>query len=111
MREIMLDSRRPAWSHQNGDRLIEIGCIELVNRIPSRRDFTVRQSASATCLPRPRPYTGFDGVAEGQADVHRVRRDSLIHRRGAIVIHNAAFDIGFLNSELGRCARRSPWTG
>ncbi len=39
MREIILDTETTGLSHQNGDRLIEIGCIELVNRIPSGREF------------------------------------------------------------------------
>jgi DNA polymerase-3 subunit epsilon len=104
MREIILDTETTGLSHQNGDRLIEIGCIELVNRIPSGREFhrfvnpqrDVPAEAEAvhglsTAFLRDKPL--FADVAGELLEF--IAGD-------AIVIHNAAFDIGFLNFELGR---------
>jgi DNA polymerase III subunit epsilon len=104
MREIILDTETTGLSHQNGDRLIEIGCIELVNRIPSGREFhrfvnpqrDVPAEAEAihglsTAFLRDKPL--FADVAGEFLEF--IAQD-------AIVIHNAAFDIGFLNFELGR---------
>jgi DNA polymerase-3 subunit epsilon len=104
MREIILDTETTGLSPQGGDRLIEIGCIELVNRIPSGREFH--------CFVNPDRDVPAEAVA-----VHGLTGDFLKDKprfaevagaflqfiaEDAIVIHNAAFDIGFLNYELGR---------
>ncbi len=104
MREIILDTETTGLSPQGGDRLIEIGCIELVNRIPSGREFH--------CFINPER----DVPAEAEA-VHGLSTDFLRDKprfaevasaflafiaEDALVIHNAAFDIGFLNFELSR---------
>jgi DNA polymerase-3 subunit epsilon len=104
MREIILDTETTGLNPQGGDRLIEIGCIELINRIPSGREFH--------CFINPER----DVPAEAQA-VHGLSTDFLKDKplfahvaadflafigEDGLVIHNAAFDIGFLNFELGR---------
>jgi DNA polymerase-3 subunit epsilon len=106
MREIILDTETTGLNPQGGDRLIEIGCIELINRIPSGREFH--------CFINPER----DVPAEAQA-VHGLSTDFLKDKplfaqvaadflafigEDGLVIHNAAFDIGFLNFELGRLA-------
>jgi DNA polymerase-3 subunit epsilon len=104
MREIILDTETTGLNPQGGDRLIEIGCIELVNRIPSGREFhrfinperDVPAEAEAvhglsTSFLKDKPL--FAAVAGEFLEF--VAQD-------ALVIHNAAFDIGFLNFELGR---------
>ena len=106
MREIILDTETTGLNPQGGDRLIEIGCIELINRIPSGREFH--------CFINPER----DVPAEAQA-VHGLSTDFLRDKplfaqvapdflafigEDGLVIHNAAFDIGFLNFELGRLA-------
>lgn len=103
MREIILDTETTGLNPQ-GDRLIEIGCIELINRIPSGREFH--------CFINPER----DVPREAEA-VHGISTDFLKDKpkfaevassfldfvaEDGIVIHNAAFDIGFLNFELGR---------
>jgi len=106
MREIILDTETTGLDPQKGDRLIEIGCIELINRIPSGREFhcfinperDVPREAEAvhgisTDFLKDKPK--FAEVAGGFLDF--IAGDGL-------VIHNAAFDIGFLNFELGRLA-------
>jgi DNA polymerase-3 subunit epsilon len=104
MREIILDTETTGLNPQGGDRLIEIGCIELINRIPSGREFH--------CFINPER----DVPAEAQA-VHGLSTDFLQDKplfaqvaadflafigEDGLVIHNAAFDVGFLNFELGR---------
>ncbi len=104
MREIILDTETTGLNPNGGDRLIEIGCIELVNRIPSGREFhrfinpqrDVPAEAEAihglsTAFLRDKPL--FADVAGEFLEF--IAQD-------AIVIHNAAFDVGFLNFELGR---------
>jgi DNA polymerase III subunit epsilon len=103
-REIVLDTETTGFDHKNGDRIIEIGCVELVNRIATGRDFH--------CYVNPER----DVPAEAQK-VHGISSSFLIDKPlfakiaadflafigdDVLVIHNAQFDIGFLNSELGR---------
>ncbi|MDX2258692.1 MAG: DNA polymerase III subunit epsilon [Hyphomicrobiaceae bacterium] len=104
MREIVLDTETTGLDPRNGDRLIEIGCIELVNRIPSGREFhafvnperDVPREAEAvhgisTAFLKDKPL--FAAIAPGFLDF--IGHDQLI-------IHNADFDVGFLNMELTR---------
>lgn len=99
MREIVLDTETTGLDPRKGDRLIEIGCVELVNRIPSGREFhrfinperdvpaeaqAVHGISTAFLLDKPL----FSAVA--QEFLEFVGEDVL-------VIHNATFDMGFLN--------------
>jgi len=104
VREVILDTETTGLDPKKGDRLIEIGCIEIFNRIPTGREYH--------CFINPER----DVPAEAQA-VHGLSTDFLkdkpLFRKVAreflqfigddtLVIHNAQFDIGFLNFELER---------
>jgi DNA polymerase III subunit epsilon len=104
MREIILDTETTGLDPNRGDRLIEIGCIELINRIPTGREF------HRFINPQR------DVPAEAEA-VHGISTAFLVDKPlfadvapeflafiagDGLVIHNAAFDINFLNYELGR---------
>lgn len=104
LREIVLDTETTGLDPRKGDRLIEIGCIELVNRIPTGREYhryinperSVPAEAEAvhglsTSFLLDKPL--FASVADEFLDF--IAGDTL-------VIHNAVFDIGFLNAELER---------
>jgi DNA polymerase-3 subunit epsilon len=106
MREIILDTETTGLDPNRGDRLIEIGCIELLNRIPTGREYhcfinperdvpaeAERVHGISTDFLRDKPK--FVEVAQNFLDF--IAGDGL-------VIHNAAFDIGFLNFELKRVA-------
>ncbi len=104
MREIILDTETTGLNHLNGDRLIEIGCIELVNRIPSGREFhrfvNPQRDVPAEAESVHGISTAFLRDKPLFADVAGEFLEFIA--QDAIVIHNAAFDIGFLNFELGR---------
>jgi DNA polymerase III subunit epsilon len=107
MREIVLDTETTGLDPYQGHRLIEIGCVELVNRIPSgqtfhrylnpERDVPAEAFAvhglSAEFL-RDKPLFGdiVDDLVEFIADA-------------PLVAHNAMFDLGFLNAELDRAGK------
>ncbi len=110
LREIVLDTETTGLDPRKGDRLIEIGCIELVNRIPTGQEFhryinpqrTVPAEAEAvhglsTQFLLDKPL--FAEVAEEFLDF--IAGDTL-------VIHNAVFDVGFLNAELERLGQGPP---
>ena len=101
-RQIVLDTETTGLSAEGGDRIIEIGCVELLNRkltgnnlhfyVNPERDshedaLKVHGISNEFLRDKPR----FEDIAE----------DILNYVRGAeIIIHNAAFDVGFLNKEL-----------
>jgi DNA polymerase-3 subunit epsilon len=104
MREIVLDTETTGLNPQGGDRLIEIACVELLNRIPTGREFhryvnperdvpaeAVAVHGLSADFLKDKPL--FSSVAEEFLGF--IGDDGL-------VIHNAAFDIGFLNAELAR---------
>ncbi|MCB2108042.1 MAG: DNA polymerase III subunit epsilon [Rhodobacteraceae bacterium] len=107
MREIVLDTETTGLDPLNGDRVVEIGCVELVNHVPTGRSYQ-------QYLDPERP------MSEGAAEVSGLTDDFLRGKPkfaetvdaflefigdAPIVAHNAAFDLGFINAELKRCQR------
>lgn len=106
-REIVLDTETTGLSPQQGDRLVEIGCVELINHIPSGRNYHVYINPQ-----RDMPQEAFrvHGLSEEfLADkplfgaVANDFRDFI--GDATLVIHNAPFDMGFLNAELERAGQ------
>jgi len=105
MRQIFLDTETTGLSAEAGDRIIEIGCVELVNRqltgqnlhfyLNPERDShedALKVHGISNEFLRDKPK--FAEVASQIAD----------YLRGAeVIIHNAAFDVGFLDKEFERC--------
>ncbi len=105
MRQIVLDTETTGLSWEKGNRVVEIGCVELVERRPTGRTFQ-RYLNPEGCEfePGAQEVTGL--TLEFLADKPRfvdVVDEFLAFVDGAeVIIHNAAFDIGFLDSELSR---------
>jgi DNA polymerase III subunit epsilon len=107
MREIVFDTETTGLDPNQGDRLVEIGCIELVNRFPSGRTFHCYFNPE-----RDMPESAFkvhglsiDFLKDKPLFVHKV--EELIEFLGdaPLVAHNAMFDLGFLNAELERAKK------
>lgn len=102
-RQIVLDTETTGLSWEKGNRVVEIGCIELVARRPSGRSFQRYLNPDREMEPGASEVTGL--TREFLADKPRfadVVADLLAFIDGAeLVIHNAAFDVGFLDYELG----------
>ena len=105
MREIIFDTETTGLDPQRGDRMVEIGCIEMVNRVLTGRTFhayfnpdrdmpaeaeAVHGLSQAFLADKPR-------FAERAAELLEFIADS------PLVAHNAGFDFGFLNAELTVC--------
>jgi DNA polymerase-3 subunit epsilon len=107
LREIVLDTETTGLDPYQGHRLVEIGCIELVNRIPSGQTFHRYLNPE-----RDMPAEAF-AVHGLSADFLRDKppfaeiADELIAFIGdaPLVAHNAMFDLGFLNAELERARK------
>lgn len=105
MRELVLDTETTGLDYENGDRIVEIGIVELINHIPSGINFHY--------------YLNPDRDSDVSAQkVHGLTREFLSDKprfgdiakelleflsSSKIIIHNASFDLGFINSELQRC--------
>jgi DNA polymerase-3 subunit epsilon len=107
MREIVLDTETTGLDPYQGHRMVEIGCLELVNRFPSGKVFHKYLNPE-----RDMPVEAFNvhGLsAEFLRDkpfFHEIC-DELVEFIGdsPLVAHNANFDLGFLNAEFERCKR------
>lgn len=106
MRQIVLDTETTGLSWEKGNRVVEIGCIELIERRPTGRSFQCYLNPDREFEPGAQEVTGL--TVEFLADKPRFAEivdEFLAFIEGAeLVIHNAAFDVGFLNAELNRLA-------
>ena len=108
MRQVVLDTETTGLEWQKGNRVVEIGCVELVERRATGRTFHAYLNPDREMEPGAQEVTGL--TREFLADKPRfadVADEFLAFIDGAeLVIHNAAFDVGFLDAELGRLERR-----
>lgn len=107
MREIVLDTETTGFDPKNGDRLIEIGCVEIVNRVPTGNEYHVFINPERDV---PIDAQNVHGISteflKDKPLFGAVAADFLAFIGGdTLVIHNAPFDIGFLNAELTRVRR------
>jgi DNA polymerase-3 subunit epsilon len=105
MREIIFDTETTGLDPQRGDRMVEIGCIEMVNRVSTGRTFHAYFHPER---PMPAEAEAVHGLSDAfLADKPRFaeRAAELIEFLGdcPLVAHNAGFDFGFLNAELALC--------
>ncbi|MCE6961014.1 DNA polymerase III subunit epsilon [Cereibacter sphaeroides] len=106
MREIVLDTETTGFEPSEGHRIVEIGAVELLNHMPTRRTFHKYINPQ-----RPMPMEAFEVHGLGDdflrdkplfAQIAREFLDFVGDAR--LVIHNAAFDMKFLNFELARAS-------
>ncbi len=107
MREIVLDTETTGLDPLNGDRLVEIGCIELVNRIPSGQTFHAYLNPERGMPAEAFAIHGLSEEFLKDKPLFAAVADQFLGFLGdaPLVIHNAGFDIGFLNAELERAGR------
>jgi DNA polymerase-3 subunit epsilon len=107
MREIILDTETTGLNPAGGDRVVEIGCIELMNRVETGRTFHAYFNPDR---PMPSEAEAVHGLSDTfLSDKPRFadKVEELLEFIGdaPLIAHNASFDFGFLNHELQRCAR------
>lgn len=109
MREVVFDTETTGIMPGDGHRIVEIGAVEMVNRVMTGR---IYQTYVDPCRPMPRDAQNVHGLSSdfltGQPVFEMVIDDFLAFVGDApLVAHNAAFDMEFLNWELKR-AKRTP---
>jgi DNA polymerase III subunit epsilon len=104
MREIVLDTETTGLDPYQGHRLIEIGCIELVNRRPTGQTFHRYLNPERDVPAEAFAIHGLsDGFLKSKPVFAEIVGDLVTFVGDApLVAHNAAFDLGFLNAELER---------
>src|SRR5712691_3993098 len=104
MREIVFHTETPGLDPYQGHRLIEIGCIELVNRRPTGRAFHRYLNPERDVPAEALAIHGLSGDFLKGKPMFADIVDELMAFVGdaPLVAHNAAFDLGFLNAELER---------
>ncbi len=104
MRQIVLDTETTGLSWDKGNRIVEIGCVELVERRPTGRTYQQYLDPERDFEPGAQEVTGLTReFLAGKPRFADVVDEFLEFIEGAeLVIHNAAFDIGFLDAELAR---------
>ena len=107
MRQIFLDTETTGLSPESGDRIIELGCVEMVDRRLSGRNLHFYVNPERRSHEDAVKIHGLtDEFLADKALFAAVADDLLDYLAGAeIIIHNAGFDVGFLNEELRRLGR------
>ncbi|MGI4730388.1 MAG: DNA polymerase III subunit epsilon [Janthinobacterium lividum] len=107
MREIVFDTETTGLSFSGGDRLVEIGCVELVHRVETGRVFHAYYHPERDMPAEAQAIHGLSTAFLSDKARFHEEVDALIEFVGdaPLVAHNASFDFGFLNGELGRAGR------
>jgi DNA polymerase-3 subunit epsilon len=107
MREIVLDTETTGLDPRQGHRLVEIACVELVHHVPTGRSFHRYVDPGRDIPEDARAVHGLDAEFLAGQPPFAAIVDELLAFIGSdpLVIHNAEFDLAFLNAELARLER------
>ncbi|PPR45029.1 MAG: DNA polymerase III subunit epsilon [Alphaproteobacteria bacterium MarineAlpha5_Bin8] len=102
MREVVLDTETTGLDYKKGDRIIEVGCVELTNHIKTGNNLQFYCSVEKLITESA---TKIHGLTNEFLKKHKPFEDSVDEllnflSNDTLIIHNAEFDLGFLNNEL-----------
>ena len=109
MREIVLDTETTGLDPEAGHRVVEIGCLELINRVPSGRSFQAYLNPERDVPAGAYEVHGLSAefLAKHPVFADMCERFLEFIADSPLVIHNAAFDLKFVNAELRRSGRET----
>src|SRR6201985_939738 len=107
MREIVLDTETTGLDPLRGDRLVEIGCVEIFNRMPTGQVFHRHINPERDMPAEAFAVHGLSSefLSDKPLFAHDVEEFLAFIADAPLVIHNASFDISFINAELERIKR------
>ncbi len=107
MREIVFDTETTGLNPAGGDRMVEIGCIEMFNRVETGRQFHAYFNPERPVPSEAEAVHGLSNIFLSDKPRFGDRAGELLEffEDSPLVAHNASFDFGFLNHELQRCGR------
>ena len=105
MREIIFDTETTGFDPQNGDRMVEIGCIEMIDRIETGNTFHCYYNPQRNMPKAAEDVHGLSDVFLSDKKLFADGAVELLEFLGEanLVAHNAQFDFKFLNAELQLC--------
>ena len=107
MREIVFDTETTGLNPAGGDRIVEIGCIEIFNRVETGRHFHAYFNPERSMPSDAEAVHGLSTIFLSDKPSFTELADDLLEflEDSPLIAHNASFDFGFLNFELERCGR------
>ncbi len=107
MREISLDTETTGFEPEQGHRIVEIGCVEMFNRVRTGKVFHAYINPERDMPPGAQAVHGLSAqFLSDKPKFHEVADHFIAFISDApLVIHNADFDMKFLSAELGRAAK------
>ena len=107
MREIVFDTETTGLNPAGGDRMVEIGCVEMFNRVETGRHYHAYFNPERSMPSEAEAVHGLSSIFLSDKPRFADKADELIDFIGdcPLVAHNASFDFGFLNHELQQCGR------
>ena len=107
MREIVFDTETTGLNPAGGDRMVEIGCVEMINRVETGRHFHAYFNPERLMPSEAEAVHGLTSIFLSDKPLFGDRADELLEfiADSPLVAHNASFDFGFLNFELERVGR------
>src|SRR3954452_2782723 len=107
MREIVFDTETTGLNPAGGDRMVEIGCVEVFNRVETGRHFHTYFNPERDMPFEAQEVHGLSNLFLSDKPRFFERAEELLEfiEDSPLVAHNAGFDFGFLNAELARCGR------
>jgi DNA polymerase-3 subunit epsilon len=107
MREIVFDTETTGLNPIGGDRMVEIGCVEMLNRVESGRHYHAYFYPERDMPFEAEMVHGLSNAFLSDKPLFAEKAEELLDfiEDSPLVAHNAGFDFGFLNHELERCGR------
>ena len=107
MREIVLDTETTGLDALRGDRLVEIGCVEMINHMPTGQTYRVYINPERDMPQEAFAVHGLSSEFLSDKPLFAAVAEDFLTFIGdaPLIIHNASFDIGFINMELERVKR------
>jgi DNA polymerase-3 subunit epsilon len=107
MREIVFDTETTGLSPAGGDRMVEIGCVEIFNRVETGRHYHCYFNPGRDMPFEAEAVHGLSTIFLSDKPCFSERAEELLDfiDDSPLVAHNASFDFGFLNAELELCGR------
>ncbi|EQB12622.1 MAG: polymerase subunit epsilon [Novosphingobium lindaniclasticum] len=105
MREIIFDTETTGFDPRNGDRMVEIGCIEMINRVPTGQTYHAYFNPERTMPAEAEAVHGLsdDFLADKPLFAHCAQDFVAFIGDAPMIAHNASFDFNFINFELAKC--------
>jgi DNA polymerase-3 subunit epsilon len=109
VREIVFDTETTGLNPAGGDRMVEIGCVEIYNRVETGRHFHAYFNPQREMPSEAEAVHGLTTIFLSDKPCFPDKADELLEfiEDSPLVAHNASFDFGFLNFELERCGKPS----